>query len=191
MKLLMIDNYDSFTYNLVQYFLELGVEVITKRNNEITLREIVVLQPDYLVISPGPGIPKQAGISMELIRYFSTKLPILGICLGHQAIGEVFGSQTIRAQEPIHGKISLIHNDQQGLFTKLPKRFSVTRYHSLIIKNQSLPDCLRVSAWTQDGNIMGIRHKTLAIEGVQFHPESIMSEYGHMMLKNFLQPLRY
>ena len=190
MKILMIDNYDSFTYNIVQYFGELGAEVQTFRNDEITLEDIASrLQAgelDRLVVSPGPCSPAEAGISVAAIRHFAGKLPILGVCLGHQSIGAAFGGNIIRAQELMHGKTSVITTTQQGVFADLPKQFTVNRYHSLAIEKSSCPDVLEVTAWTDDGEIMGVRHKTLAIQGVQFHPESILTEHGHAMLKNFM-----
>ena len=190
MKLLMIDNYDSFTYNIVQYFGELGAEVTVARNDEITVAEIDALlqagQLDRLVISPGPCSPAEAGISVAAIRHFAGKLPILGVCLGHQSIGAAFGGNIIRAQQLMHGKTSTITTTQQGVFAGLPEQFTVNRYHSLAIERSSCPEVLEVTAWTEDGEIMGVRHKTLAIEGVQFHPESILTEHGHAMLRNFL-----
>ncbi|MDU0810240.1 MAG: aminodeoxychorismate/anthranilate synthase component II [Burkholderia sp.] len=185
--LLMIDNYDSFTYNLVQYFGELGEEVYTYRNDEITLDEIARLNPVAICLSPGPSNPRHAGITLDILRVFSCKKPIFGVCLGHQAIGEVFGGQVVRAKIIMHGKVSQIETDGRGVFINLPKRFRVTRYHSLIIERESLPDCLEISAWTDDGEIMGVRHKTLQVEGVQFHPESILSQHGHTLLNNFLK----
>ena len=185
-KLLMIDNYDSFTYNIVQYFGALGAEVEVFRNDEITIEEIEAKNPDRLVISPGPCSPLQAGISVAAIQHFAGKLPILGVCLGHQAIGAAFGGNVIRAQELMHGKTSVITTTQQGVFAGLPKQFTVNRYHSLAIERLSCPDVLDVTAWTDDGEIMGVRHKNLPIQGVQFHPESILTEHGHAMLKNFL-----
>jgi anthranilate synthase component 2 len=186
MKLLMIDNYDSFTYNIVQYFGELGADVEVVRNDEITLEEITARNPDRLVISPGPCSPKEAGISVAAIEHFAGKLPILGVCLGHQAIGAAFGGTIIRAQQLMHGKTSVITTTQQGVFAGLPEQFTVNRYHSLSIERSTCPADLEITAWTDDGEIMGVRHKTLAIEGVQFHPESILTEHGHAMLKNFL-----
>ena len=186
MKLLMIDNYDSFTYNIVQYFGELGADVHTFRNDEITLEEIAAHKPDRLVISPGPCSPAEAGISVAAIQHFAGKLPILGVCLGHQAIGAAFGGNIIRSRELMHGKTSLMTTTRQGVFAGLPEQFTVNRYHSLAIDRSSCPDVLEVTAWTDDGEIMGVRHKTLAIEGVQFHPESILTEHGHAMLQNFL-----
>ena len=185
--LLMIDNYDSFTYNIVQYFGELGEEVVTVRNDEITLAQIEAMAPERICISPGPKAPKDAGISLDILREFKGKLPILGVCLGHQAIGEAFGGKVIRAKQVMHGKTSLIAHTGEGVFKGLPSPFTVIRYHSLAIERASLPDCLEVTAWTDDGEIMGVRHKEYDIEGVQFHPESILSEHGHALLKNFLQ----
>ncbi len=189
--LLMIDNYDSFTYNLVQYFGELGVDIRVFRNDEITLEEIAAMKPNQIVLSPGPCTPAEAGISVASITEFAGKIPILGVCLGHQSIGEAFGGKIIRAKRVMHGKISPIHHKGEGVFRGLPSPFNATRYHSLVIEQDSLPDCLEVTAWTEnaDGSIeeiMGVRHKVLAVEGVQFHPESILSEHGHQMLKNFL-----
>jgi len=185
--LLMIDNYDSFTYNLVQYFGELGEDVRTYRNDEITLDEIESMKPDHLCLSPGPSNPQNAGITLDVLRRFAGRIPILGVCLGHQAIGEAFGGRVVRAQTIMHGKVSRIQTDGKGVFANLPKHFDVTRYHSLAIERESLPDCLDISAWTDDGEIMGVRHKTLPVEGVQFHPESILSEHGHALLENFLK----
>jgi anthranilate synthase component II len=186
-KLLMIDNYDSFTYNLVQYFGELGAEVHTFRNDEISVEEIEHQQPDLLVISPGPCSPAEAGISVAAIQHFAGKLPILGVCLGHQAIGAAYGGKIVRAQQLMHGKTSVITTTQQGVFADLPAQFTVNRYHSLAIEPSSCPDVLAVTARTADGEIMGVRHKTLPIEGVQFHPESILTEHGHALLKNFMR----
>ncbi len=186
MKLLMIDNYDSFTYNIVQYFGELGADVEVVRNDEITLAELAARPFDRLVISPGPCSPKEAGISVAAIQHFAGKLPILGVCLGHQAIGAALGGNIIRAQQLMHGKTSVITTTQQGVFAGLPAQFTVNRYHSLSIERSTCPAELDITAWTDDGEIMGVRHKTLAIEGVQFHPESILTEHGHAMLKNFL-----
>ncbi|WP_256081902.1 aminodeoxychorismate/anthranilate synthase component II [Massilia sp. YIM B04103] len=185
--LLMIDNYDSFTYNIVQYFGELGEDVRTFRNDEITIAEIEALNPDRICISPGPKAPAQAGISVEVLKHFAGKKPILGVCLGHQAIGEAFGGNVIRAKQVMHGKTSLIAHTGVGVFKNLPSPFTVIRYHSLAIERASLPSCLEVTAWTDDGEIMGVRHKEFDIEGVQFHPESILSEHGHALLKNFLE----
>lgn len=186
LKLLMVDNYDSFTFNIVQYFGELGAEVEVFRNDEITLEGIAARQPDRLVISPGPCSPAEAGISVAAIRHFAGKLPILGVCLGHQSIGAAFGGNIIRAQALMHGKTSVITTTQEGVFGGLPKTFTVNRYHSLAIERNSCPACLKVTAWTDDGEIMGVRHTELDIQGVQFHPESILTEHGHAMLKNFL-----
>jgi anthranilate synthase component 2 len=186
-KLLMVDNYDSFTYNIVQYFGELGADIEVFRNDEISLEGIAQRKPDRLVISPGPCSPAEAGISVAAIQHFAGKLPILGVCLGHQSIGAAFGGKIVRAQELMHGKTSLIHTTQQGVFRNLPEKFTVNRYHSLAIERASCPADLEVTAWTDDGEIMGVRHKSLAIEGVQFHPESILTEHGHAMLKNFLE----
>ena len=184
--LLMIDNYDSFTYNLVQYFGELGEDVRTYRNDEITLDEIRALKPDRICLSPGPSNPQNAGITLEVLHTFAGKIPILGVCLGHQAIGEAFGGRVVRAKTIMHGKVSRIETDGRGVFANLPKHFDVTRYHSLAIERDTLPDCLEISAWTEDGEIMGVRHKTLPVEGVQFHPESILSEHGHALLEIFI-----
>ena len=184
--LLMIDNYDSFTYNLVQYFGELGEDVRVVRNDEIDLAGIAALKPDRIVISPGPCSPNEAGISVPTIREFAGKIPLLGVCLGHQSIGAAFGGDIVHARELMHGKTSPVHHADQGVFHGLPNPLTVTRYHSLAIKRETLPDCLEITAWTQDGEIMGVRHKTLAVEGVQFHPESILTERGHDLLKNFL-----
>lgn len=190
--LLMLDNYDSFTYNLVQYFGELGTEVKVLRNDETTVEEIAALQPERIVISPGPCTPNEAGISLAVIEYFAGKLPILGVCLGHQSIGQLFGGQVVRAREPMHGKLSPVYHTNQGVFTGLNNPLTVTRYHSLIVALDTLPDCLEVTAWTETATgekdeIMGLRHRTLMVEGVQFHPESILSEQGHEMLANFLK----
>ncbi len=189
--LLMIDNYDSFTYNLVQYFGELGADIRVFRNDEITLEEIESMAPEKIVISPGPCTPHEAGISVPAIKHFAGKIPILGVCLGHQSIGEAFGGKIIRAKRVMHGKISAIHHEGKGVFKDIENPFNATRYHSLVIEMESLPDCLELTSWTEneDGSleeIMGVRHKTLAVEGVQFHPESILSEHGHHMLRNFL-----
>ena len=186
-KLLMVDNYDSFTYNIVQYFGELGADIEVFRNDEIDLEGIAKRKPDRLVISPGPCSPKEAGISVAAIQHFAGKLPILGVCLGHQSIGAAFGGRIVRAQELMHGKTSVIQTTQQGVFRNLPEKFTVNRYHSLAIERTSCPADLEITAWTDDGEIMGVRHKSLAIEGVQFHPESILTEHGHVMLKNFLE----
>ena len=185
--LLMIDNYDSFTYNLVQYFAELGEEVKTFRNDEITLEDVAKLNPARIVVSPGPCTPNEAGISVPLIQQFAGKIPLLGVCLGHQSIGQAFGGKIVRAQQVMHGKTSLVHHNNTSVFRGIPNPYTVIRYHSLAIERASLPDCLEVTAWTDDGEIMGVRHKTLAVEGVQFHPESILTEHGYDLLKNFLQ----
>ena len=186
-KLLMVDNYDSFTFNIVQYFGELGAEVEVFRNDEITVEGIASRQPDRLVISPGPCSPAEAGISVEAIRHFAGQLPVLGVCLGHQSIGAAFGGRIVRAQQQMHGKTSLITTTQEGVFAGLPRQFTVNRYHSLAIERESCPACLKVTATSEDGEIMGVRHTTLDVEGVQFHPESILTEHGHAMLKNFLE----
>jgi anthranilate synthase component 2 len=185
-KLLMVDNYDSFTYNIVQYFGELGAEIEVFRNDQITLEGIAQRNPDRLVISPGPCSPAEAGISVAAIQHFAGKLPILGVCLGHQSIGAALGGNIVRAQELMHGKTSLIQTLQVGVFRNLPEKFTVNRYHSLAIERSTCPADLEVTAWTDDGEIMGVRHKHLPIEGVQFHPESILTEHGHAMLQNFL-----
>ena len=189
-RVLMVDNYDSFTYNIVQYFGELGAEVITHRNDEITLDQLDQLFRDggfdRLCISPGPCSPNEAGVSEAAIRHFAGQLPILGVCLGHQAIGQAFGGHIVRAQVQMHGKTSVITTTQEGVFRQLPRQFTVNRYHSLAIERATLPQELAITAWTDDGEIMGVRHKTLDIEGVQFHPESILTEHGHAMLRNFL-----
>lgn len=184
--LLMIDNYDSFTYNIVQYFGELGEEVITKRNDEITLDDIIRLNPDRVCLSPGPCSPNEAGICLPFLKEFAGKLPILGVCLGHQSIGQAFGGNIVRAKQIMHGKTSKIAHTGVGIFKNLPSPFTVTRYHSLAVDRATLPDCLEVTAWTDDGEIMGLRHKEFNIQGVQFHPESILSEHGHALFKNFL-----
>ena len=185
-RLLMIDNYDSFTFNLVQYFAELGAQVEVFRNDEITLEGVAARQPERLVISPGPCSPAEAGISVAAIRHFAGQLPILGVCLGHQSIGAAFGGKIVRAQQLMHGKTSEITTTQQGVFAGLPEQFTVNRYHSLAIEKSSCPADLVTTAWTDDGEIMGVRHRELPIEGVQFHPESILTEHGHAMLRNFL-----
>ncbi|WP_107220026.1 anthranilate synthase component II [Thauera aromatica] len=186
MRLLMIDNYDSFTYNLVQYFGELGARVKVFRNDEITLGQIEAMKPEHLVISPGPCTPAEAGISVAAIQAFAGRLPILGVCLGHQSIGAAFGGRIVHARKLMHGKTSAVHHLDVGVFRGLPDPLTCTRYHSLAIERSTLPDCLEVTAWTDDGEIMGIRHKTLDVEGVQFHPESILTECGHALLQNFL-----
>jgi anthranilate synthase component 2 len=185
--LLMIDNYDSFTYNLVQYLGELGEDVRVYRNDEITLEQVGALMPERIVISPGPCTPNEAGISVPLVRQFAGRIPILGVCLGHQSIGQALGGRIVHAKTLMHGKTSLIHHSGAGVFRGLPEPFEATRYHSLVIERESLPDCLEITAWTDDGEIMGVRHKTQALEGVQFHPESILTQHGHQLLKNFLE----
>jgi anthranilate synthase component 2 len=185
--LLVIDNYDSFTYNLVQYFGELGEDVQVFRNDDITLEGVERLNPARIVVSPGPCTPNEAGISVPAIKHFAGKVPILGVCLGHQSIGQAFGGKIVHAKQLMHGKTSAIHHHSSSVFRGLPADFQATRYHSLVIERESLPDCLEITAWTDDGEIMGVRHKTLPIEGVQFHPESILTEHGHAMLKNFLE----
>lgn len=191
LQVLMVDNYDSFTFNIVQYLGELGADVTVVRNDEVTVDDLQQRlddgRMDRLVISPGPCSPAEAGISVAAIQHFAGKLPILGVCLGHQAIGAALGGMVVRAQELMHGKTSVITTKQVGVFANLPEQFTVNRYHSLAIERSSCPDCLEVTAWTPDGEIMGVKHKTLAIEGVQFHPESILTEHGHAMLKNFLE----
>jgi anthranilate synthase component 2 len=185
--LLMIDNYDSFTYNLVQYLGELGQEVQVYRNDEIDLDTVAKLNPRYIVISPGPCTPNEAGISVPLIHEFGGKIPMLGVCLGHQSIGQAFGGNIVHAKQLMHGKTSLIHHKDAGVFKGLPDPYTATRYHSLVIDRPTLPECLEITAWTEDGEIMGVRHKSLPIEGVQFHPESVLTEYGHELLDNFLK----
>jgi len=184
--ILVIDNYDSFTYNLVQYLGELGQEIIVKRNDEIDLAGIEELRPDHILISPGPCTPNEAGISLALIDHFKGKIPILGVCLGHQAIGQAFGGEVVRAETLMHGKTSEIYHDGRGVFAGLPNPFTATRYHSLIVRRDTLPECLEITAETGKGEIMGIRHKEYPVEGVQFHPESIITDHGHQMLRNFL-----
>ncbi|NOT83277.1 MAG: aminodeoxychorismate/anthranilate synthase component II [Methylococcaceae bacterium] len=191
-KVVMIDNYDSFTYNLVQYFGELGADVTVVRNDQVTVEDIAQLAPDKIVISPGPCTPKEAGVSVDTILKFAGKIPILGVCLGHQSIGYAFGGDVIHAKQIMHGKTSQVHHHNLGVFKGLNNPFTATRYHSLVIAQNTLPDCLEVTAWTQDeagklDEIMGVRHKTLDIEGVQFHPESILTEHGHDLLRNFLE----
>lgn len=186
MRLLMVDNYDSFTYNLVQYFGELGEDVRVFRNDAIDIAGIEALAPARIVVSPGPCSPNEAGISVAAIKHFAGRIPLLGVCLGHQSIGVAFGGDIVHARELMHGKTSPVHHHDVGVFRGLPNPLTVTRYHSLAIRRDTLPDCLEVTAWTADGEIMGVRHKTLAVEGVQFHPESILTECGHAMLQNFL-----
>ncbi|AOM84605.1 aminodeoxychorismate/anthranilate synthase component II [Salisediminibacterium beveridgei] len=184
--ILMIDNYDSFTYNLVQYLGEMGQELIVRRNDQITLEEIETMDPDYLMISPGPCSPDEAGISMDVIRYFAGKIPVFGVCLGHQSLAQVFGGDVVRADRLMHGKTSPVHHDGKSIFSGIENPFTATRYHSLIVKRETLPDCLEISAETAEGEIMALRHKELAVEGVQFHPESIMTDTGKQLLRNFL-----
>ncbi|MGH8670498.1 MAG: aminodeoxychorismate/anthranilate synthase component II [Burkholderiales bacterium] len=185
--LLMIDNYDSFTYNLVQYLGELKQEVVVYRNDEIDVEGIVKLAPDYIVISPGPCTPNEAGVSVPLIKHFAGEIPVLGVCLGHQSIGQAFGGKIVHAKQLMHGKTSQIQHTGAGVFHGLPNPFRATRYHSLVIERASVPDCLEITAWTDDGEIMGVRHRQTAVEGVQFHPESILTEHGHALLENFLR----
>lgn len=189
--ILLIDNYDSFTYNLVQYFGELGETLLVRRNDAITIEEIEQLAPDYLVISPGPCTPKEAGISVEAIRAFAGKIPILGVCLGHQAIAEAFGGDVVHAERLMHGKTSRIHHDGNGLFRDVPQQTIVTRYHSLAVKRETLPSVLEITAETAEGEIMALRHRTLPIEGVQYHPEAILTEHGKMMVRNFIEEYRH
>lgn len=185
--LVMIDNYDSFTYNLVQYLAELGQEVRVFRNDQITVDAIAELQPQHLVISPGPCTPNEAGISIDAIKHFAGKIPVLGVCLGHQSIGQAFGGNIVHAKQLMHGKTSMIHHNNTGVFAELSNPFEATRYHSLVVDRASLPDCFEITAWTDDEEIMGIRHKELVIEGVQFHPESFLTQHGHDLLANFLK----
>ena len=184
--LLLIDNYDSFTYNLYQYLSELGAEVITVRNDKISLEDVAGMSPEGIVISPGPGAPREAGISNDVIRHFGPKLPVLGVCLGHQCIGDVYGARVDRAEEIWHGKTSMVNHHGAGVLTGLPNPFEAIRYHSLVVYPETVPDCLEVTAWTDDGLIMGLRHKEFPVEGVQFHPESILTPVGHDLLRNFL-----
>jgi anthranilate synthase/aminodeoxychorismate synthase-like glutamine amidotransferase len=184
--LLVIDNYDSFTYNLVQYFGELGVEMKVIRNDDASVEEIRAMKPSRICVSPGPCTPNEAGVSMDVIREFGEEMPILGVCLGHQSIGQVYGGDVVRADRLMHGKTSPIHHNGHGVFAGLPSPFEATRYHSLIVKRETLPDCLEITAWTDEGEIMGLRHKELPVHGVQFHPESILTEHGKKMLGNFL-----
>jgi para-aminobenzoate synthetase component II len=188
--IIMIDNYDSFTYNLVQYLGEMGEELVVKRNDQITIEEIEELNPDYLMISPGPCSPNEAGISLEAIRYFAGKIPVFGVCLGHQSIAQVFGGEVVRAGRLMHGKTSLVKHNQETIFKDIPTPLTATRYHSLIVKRESLPDCFLVTAETEEGEIMAIRHKELPVEGVQFHPESIMTDAGKELLRNFIRTYR-
>jgi anthranilate synthase component 2 len=187
---LMIDNYDSFTFNLVQYLAELGEEVKVFRNDEISVAEAEALAPQAIVVSPGPSAPERAGISIELITRLAGRIPILGVCLGHQAIGQAFGGKVVRAGRVMHGKVSRVRHDGEGVFRSLPAEFTATRYHSLAVERASLPACLKVSAESEDGEIMGLRHRSLAVEGVQFHPEALLTEHGHQMLQNFIQGAR-
>lgn len=189
--ILMIDNYDSFTFNVVQYLLELGADVTVRRNDEISIEDIERLNPEKIVISPGPCTPNEAGISLQTVTYFAGKIPLLGICLGHQSIGQSFGGEVVRAKEVMHGKTSMIHHEGKGVFTTVDNPFLATRYHSLVVEPDSLPDCLEITAWTEENGevdaIMGLRHRELDVEGVQFHPESILTQHGHQLLNNFLQ----
>ncbi|MFJ8531337.1 aminodeoxychorismate/anthranilate synthase component II [Bacillus sp. NPDC094106] len=185
--ILMIDNYDSFTFNLVQFLGELGQELVVKRNDEITISDIEQMKPDFLMISPGPCSPNEAGISMGVIKYFAGKIPIFGVCLGHQSIAQVFGGDVVRAERLMHGKTSPMYHDGKTIFSEIPNPFTATRYHSLIVKKETLPECLEVTSWTEEGEIMALRHKTLPIEGVQFHPESIMTSHGKELLQNFIR----
>ncbi|SFQ95580.1 anthranilate synthase component II [Desulfoscipio geothermicus] len=185
--LLMIDNYDSFTYNLVQYLAVLGETVAVRRNDRVTVTEIIDLRPDYLFLSPGPGTPDDAGVLLEAVQKCAGRLPVFGVCLGLQAIGQAYGGRVVRARAPMHGKISLVHHDGKSIFAGLPSPFKAVRYHSLVVERESLPACLEVSAWTDEGEIMGLRHRELPVEGVQFHPESMLSEHGLDLLANFLR----
>lgn len=185
--ILMIDNYDSFTYNLVQYIGELGIEVKVVRNDELTIAAIQEMNPQVIVVSPGPCTPNDAGISLEVITFFAGKIPILGVCLGHQAIGQAFGGRVIRADRLMHGKVSPVFHDSRGVNADMPNPFRATRYHSLLVERESLPDCLEITAWTEEGEIMGLRHKKYAVEGVQYHPESIMTEEGKRIIRNFVE----
>jgi anthranilate synthase component 2 len=185
--LLMIDNYDSFTYNLVQYLGELGQEVKVVRNDEMSVEQIEALKPERIVVSPGPCTPNEAGVSLGVIRELAGRVPILGVCLGHQAIGQAFGGRVVHAKTLMHGKVSRIHHEGKGVFEGLPTPYEATRYHSLAIERESCPEALEVTAWTEDGEIMGVRHRSLAVEGVQFHPESILTQHGHALLRNFLK----
>jgi anthranilate synthase component II len=187
MRVLVIDNYDSFTYNLVQYLGELGAEVLVRRNDEVSTEEIPALHPDRIVVSPGPCTPNEAGVSLEVIEKAPEGVPVLGVCLGHQAIGQAYGGKIVRSKEPVHGKTARILHDGEGVYRELPQGFEATRYHSLVIEPESVPECLMVTSWTEDGVIMGIRHKELPVEGVQFHPESVLTGSGKSLLKNFLE----
>jgi anthranilate synthase component 2 len=188
--LLMIDNYDSFTYNLVQYLGELGEDVKVIRNDELSVDEIAALAPARIVVSPGPCTPNEAGVSLALIEHFKGRVPILGVCLGHQAIGQAFGGKVVRAKQVMHGKTSRVRHDEHGVFNKIPNQFVAARYHSLVVERASLPGCLEISAESEDGEIMGLRHRSLAVEGVQFHPEALLTEHGHQLLQNFIQGAR-
>jgi para-aminobenzoate synthetase component 2 len=185
--IVMIDNYDSFTYNLVQYLGELGEELLVYRNDKITIKELEELAPDFIMISPGPCTPDDAGISLEVIHHFAGKIPLFGVCLGHQAMAQVFGGKVIRAERLMHGKTSPVFHDGKTIFNDIPSPYQATRYHSLIVEKESLPECLEISAWTEEGEIMGLRHQELAVEGVQFHPESIITDHGKQLLRNFIQ----
>lgn len=185
--ILMIDNYDSFTFNLVQFLGELGQELVVKRNDEVTISDIEQMKPDFLMISPGPCSPNEAGVSMNVIKHFAGRIPIFGVCLGHQSIAQVFGGDVVRAERLMHGKTSPMYHDGKTIFSEIPNPFTATRYHSLIVKKETLPECLEVTSWTEEGEIMGLRHKTLPIEGVQFHPESIMTSHGKELLQNFIR----
>ncbi len=187
MRVLVIDNYDSFTYNLVQYLGELGAEVLVRRNDEISLEEIPELHPDRIVVSPGPCTPNEAGVSLEVVEKAPPEIPVLGVCLGHQAVGQAYGGRVVRAAEPVHGKTARILHDDEGVYRGLPQGFEATRYHSLVIEPESVPECLVVTSRTEDGVIMGVRHKEHPVEGVQFHPESVLTEGGRRLLKNFLE----
>jgi anthranilate synthase component 2 len=187
MRVLVIDNYDSFTYNLVQYLGELGAEVLVRRNDEVSTEEIPALHPDRIVVSPGPCTPNEAGVSLEVIEKAPEGVPVLGVCLGHQTIGQAYGGKIVRSKEPVHGKTARILHDGEGVYRELPQGFEATRYHSLVIEPESVPECLMVTSWTEDGVIMGIRHKELPVEGVQFHPESVLTGSGMSLLKNFLE----
>ena len=187
MRVLVIDNYDSFTYNLVQYLGELGAEVLVRRNDEVSTDEIPALHPDRIVVSPGPCTPNEAGVSLEVIEKAPEGVPVLGVCLGHQAIGQAYGGKIVRSKEPVHGKTARILHDGEGVYRELPQGFEATRYHSLVIEPESVPECLMVTSWTEDGVIMGVRHKELPVEGVQFHPESVLTGSGKSLLKNFLE----
>ncbi|WP_026593133.1 aminodeoxychorismate/anthranilate synthase component II [Bacillus sp. UNC437CL72CviS29] len=185
--ILMIDNYDSFTFNLVQFLGELGQELVVKRNDEVTISDIEQMKPDFLMISPGPCSPNEAGVSMDVIKHFAGRIAIFGVCLGHQSIAQVFGGDVVRAERLMHGKTSPMYHDGKTIFSEIPNPFTATRYHSLIVKKETLPECLEVTSWTEEGEIMGLRHKTLPIEGVQFHPESIMTSHGKELLQNFIR----